>query len=291
MISTLFAPPAPGFSERPWPPLRNALLAALEQVRPHACWGFGEVDVTTVLELIRSRSREMRVAISLQAYVVHTLAHAAVRHPAVLTYRHGKKLVTFADADVLTTIDRHIGGHRMAAAYCVRAAQTKSLAAINWELRRAITQPIPDDPAIPLRRRIARLPTWGRRLVNARVRTNPHLVRRLYGTIGLTSLQSPGLNQPFWGLPPLIGTYALGLGAITDRVHLGADGQLSNRKHLCLSGAADHGVIDGMSLSLFAGELQRTLSSGAALDDALVTETRRLLAAEPLRRSRSAPAR
>lgn len=279
-LSPLFAPPMPGYSEKPWPVLRNALLAGLEQARPHTCWGFGEVDVTETLARIKECQRELRMAVSFHAVVLHALSRAAIAHPGVLTYKHGGKLVTYSEADVFTMIDRRINGHRIAAGYCVRAAHTKSLAQIGAELRRAINQPLPNDPAIPLRRRIARLPVWVRRLLNRLVVRNPHIVRRLYGTVGLTNLQSHGFNSPFWGLPPLMTTLALAVGTIVDRVALDAAGKAVNRKHLCLVGAADHAVIDGMAMSRFAYELVKILEAGAALDDAFIDETRRLAATE-----------
>ena len=269
------------YSERPWPWIRNAILAGLEQTRPHACWGFGEVDVTHTLERIQTRQRELRVAVSFPAFIIHAHAHAAAAHPEVLTYKHGRRLVTFRDSDVLTTIERNIGGTRVAAAYIVRAAQTKSLAQINWEVRQAVRTPLPADPAIGLRRRVAKLPTFVRRLVSWKVRRDPHLVRRLYGTTAVTILQAPGLRAPFWGLPPLIGSMALGVGSITDRLALDAQGRPVTRKHLCLSGVADHAVIDGAPLARYAQVLCARLESAEALeDDAFAAETRELQAAE-----------
>jgi len=272
--------PGDGFSESPWPPLRNAVLGYLEQARPHTCWGTGEADVTEVLARIKDAQRELRLAVSFHAVALHALARAAAEQPGVMTYRHGRRLVTFSEVDIGTTIDRRIHGHRIAAAYCVRAAHRKSLAKINWELRQAINQPLPPDPAIQLRRRFARLPTIGRRVVNWMVVRNPHWVRRLYGTIGLTNLQSHGLNRPFWGLPPSVCTVTVAVGTIIDRVAMDRTGRPLNRKHVCLTGAADHAVIDGMALSRFAYRFVQELEPGRALNDAFVEETRRLMATQ-----------
>lgn len=280
---------AADFTEKPWPPLRNAILGYLEQARPHTCWGQGEIDITRMLARVRECQRELRLAVSPHAVVLHALARAAVAHPGVLTYRHGRKLVTFQDADVSTAIDRRIQGHRMAAAYCVRQADRKSLAAINWELRQAVNDPLPNDPAIHARRRFARLPGLARRFVNRMVAANPHWVRRLYGTIGLTNLQSHGLGRAFWPLPPTVCTVTVALGTVIDRVAL-EGGAAVTRKHLCVVGAADHAVVDGMALSRFAYELVQRIEPGAALDDAFIDETRRLMAADP-RPARAQPAR
>jgi hypothetical protein len=201
--------------------------------------------------------------------------------PGVLTYRHRGKLVTFTEADIGTAIDRRVGGHRIAVAYCVRSAQRKSLAQINWELRVAMSQEIPADPAIHLRRRFARLPGFCRAIISRAIAGNPHWIRRLYGTIGLTNLQSHGMNRPFWALPPTVCTVTFSIGTIIDRVVLDASGRPATRKHVCVASAADHAVLDGMAMSRFGYHFVQQLERAAALDDAFVEETRRLLAENP----------
>lgn len=276
--------PRTGFRESPWPPLRNAVLAVLEQSRPHTCWAQLEIDVSETLARLRRCQEELRLAVSLHAVVLHTLAHAAALHPGVMTYRHGRRLVTFDEADVGTTIDRRIQGQRIPALYCVRAAHRKSLAQLNWELRSALHPQGLLDPAIPLRRRVARLPAFLRHGFDAVVRRNPHWVRRLYGTLALTNLQSPGLVFPFWGLPPTVCTLTAAVGSLVDRVALDASGRPVSRRMLCMTGAADHAVVDGMALSRFTVEFARRLSNVPALDEAFVRETRILAAADPVTR-------
>jgi hypothetical protein len=284
------AAPSPDFHEKPWPPLRNIVLGYLEQARPHTIWGTGEIDVTEPLLRLKHCQRELRIAISFHAVILHALAQAAALHPGVLTYRHGRKLVTFTEVDVCTTIDRKIEGHRMPGVHCVRSAQRKSLAAINWELREAINRPVPNDPVVAQRRRFARLPAFVRRWLGGKVSANPHLLRRIYGTIGLTNLNSHGLNRPLWALPPTLCTVTVASGSIVDRLASDGHGGAVVRRHLCVTGAADHAVIDGMPLSRFTLEFCQQLESGAALDDAFIAETRRLMAADPELAGRGASA-
>lgn len=276
--------PRSGFQEKPWPPIRNAVLAVLEQSRPHPCWGLLEIDVTDTLARVKQCQETLRLAVSFHAVILHALALAAAAHPNVMTYRHGGRLVTFTEADVCTAIDRRIHGHRVPGVYCVRNAHRKSLAQVHWELRAAINQTGPPDPAIPLRRRVARFPAFARHAFNAVVRRNPHWVRRLYGTIALTSLQSPGLHFPFWGLPPTVCTVTAAAGSIVDRVVLGPDQQVASRRHLCMTGAADHSVIDGMALSRFAIDFVRILEAGSGLDERFLQETRERAASDPATR-------
>lgn len=276
--------PRAGYREAPWPPLRNMVLAVLEQSRPHPCWGLLEIDVTHALARARQCQDALRIAVSFHAVILHALAQAVAAHPGVMTYRHGRKLVTFQEADVCTAIDRRIQGHRIPAVHCVRSAQRKTLAQIHWELRAAINQRGPLDPAIPLRRRVARLPASFRHAFNAIVRRNPHWVRRLYGTVALTSLQSPGLHFPFWGLPPTVCTLTAAAGSLIDRVALDPDGRAIPKRCLCMTGAADHTVIDGMALSRFTVDFVRILEAGTGLDEDFLRETRELAIADPATR-------
>ena len=272
----------PAFRTAPWPPLRNALLSLLRQHRPHTYWGFGEVDVTDAVSAIRRHERTLRIAVSFHAFVMHCLARAAADHPNLLTYRHGRRLIAFADADVGTVVDRRLpDGVRLPVGYIVRGAQDKSPAAINWELRRAIRVDRLDSESLRLRRNVARMPGWVRRLASWRIMRNPFMLRRFHGTIGLTNLRNPALHAPFHALPPNIYTYTLAIGSMFERITLDAQGRPEKRKVLCLSAGADHAVIDGMALTAFAARLAHLLQSGHGLGDEFVEETRQLMSEQP----------
>lgn len=261
-----------GFQAQPWPIVRNALISVLNQHRPHTVYGFGEIDVTNALALISRYRRELRIAVSFHAFVAYCLAQAARQHPVMHTYRRGRSLIRFDDIDVGTAIDRRLpGGIRLAVGYTIRAAQRKSLAEINMELRRATNIDLGSDPTVQLRRRVAALPGFIRNMISRRIMKDPMLLKRFHGTIGLTNLQSPGVPRSFHALPPNIFTYTMAIGSIVDR-----DG----RKFLCLSGGADHAIVDGLPLSRFAATLTTMLESAAGLDENFISETQRLLAAE-----------
>ncbi|MBS4045009.1 MAG: 2-oxo acid dehydrogenase subunit E2 [Alphaproteobacteria bacterium] len=261
-----------GYQTRPWPIVRNALISVLKQHRPHTVYGFGEVDITEALERISRYRRDLRIAVSLHAFVAYCLVQAVQRHPVMHTYRRGKDLICFDDIDLGTAIDRRLpGGVRLAVGYTIRAAQRKSLAEINMELRHATNIDLGSDDTVKLRRRVAALPGFIRNMISRRIMRDPTLLKRFHGTLGLTNLQSPGVPNAFHALPPNIFTYTAAIGSIVDR---------GGRKILCLSGGADHAIVDGLPLSRFAATLTHLLQSAAGLDDSFVTETRRLLVAE-----------
>lgn len=260
------------FQSRPWPIVRNAVMGTLNLHRPYTVYGFGEVDVTEAMALIARYRRELRIAVSFHAFVAYCLAQAAQKHPIMHTFRHKQSLIRFDDIDISTAIDRRMpNGMQMAVGYTFRAAQDKSLAMLNWELRRATNADLALHDLVKLRRRIARLPGFVRDLIAWRIRRDPRLLKRFHGTIGLTNLQSPGVSNAFWALPPNIFTYTLAIGSVVER---------GDRKMLCLSAGADHAIVDGLPLSRFAATLSGLLQTAAGLNDDFIAETRRLIAAD-----------
>lgn len=260
------------FHSQPWPVVRNAVLTTLSLHRRHTVYGFIEVDVTQAMALIAQYRRELRVPVTLHAFVAYCLTQAVQKHPMMHTFRHGRSLIRFDDIDVATAIDRRMpDGHRMAVGYTFRAAQAKSLARINWELRAATNTDLSQDPLVKLRRRFARLPWFVRSLFAWRMRNNPHLLKRINGTVGLTNLQSPGVPGTFWALPPNVFTCTVAIGGIAER---------EGRKMLCLAAGVDHAITDGLTLSRFTASFGALLQNAAGLDDTFVEETRRLRDAE-----------
>lgn len=281
------APPAAGegpvndpvrFRQQPWPPLRNLVEGVLRQHRPFTAWGLGEADVTRALQAIREAQRQLRVGVSFHAFVLHCLARAAADNPGVLTYRRGRQMVTFEDVDVATAIDKRFAhGVRLPAVYTVRAAQAKSLAQINWELRQAVRTDQGATDAVRRRHALARLPGPVRRVASWWMGRNPFVLRRYYGNIGLTSVHSGGFQRPFFVLPPNIYTLTMAVASITERVVLDGEGRPQARQVLCLSAGADHLVVDGAPLARFAHGFTGLLESAAGLDAEFARETARLM--------------
>jgi pyruvate/2-oxoglutarate dehydrogenase complex dihydrolipoamide acyltransferase (E2) component len=272
----------PAYRETQWPVVRNALVSYLNSSRPHVVHGLIEIDVTNALDAIRRIQKELRIAVSFHAFLLHSLVQAAVHHPTVLTYRRGNKLITFEDIDVLTPIDKRLAnGVRIPVAYIVRGAQQKRLAQINWELRSAIRAgDLAGEEAIKLRRKFARMPALVRNLVSWRTRNDPFLLKKLHGTVLLTNVQTHGLPNAaaVWG--PSVHTLSMGAGTITDRLKLNERGEPVSRKVLMLSGSADHDIIDGAVATRFILHMTQLLESAAGLDDEFIAETGNLLARE-----------
>jgi pyruvate/2-oxoglutarate dehydrogenase complex dihydrolipoamide acyltransferase (E2) component len=267
-----------GYSARPWPPLRNAVETVLQLHRPYTNWGFSEADVTLALSRISQFQRQLKCAVSFHAFIIYCLAQAAKKNPNVLCFRYGKQLITFDDADVATVIDKRFApGVRLPAVYTVRAAQNKSLAEINYELRQAIRTDQSHTEAVKLRQGLTRKPWFIRRLVGWWMSRNPFVLRKYHGTIGVTSLRTQGFDRPFVALAPNIYTMTVAVGTIAERVCKNAQGEFEARKILCLSAGADHLVIDGAPLASFAQCFIGLIESAAGLDENFIAQSATLL--------------
>jgi pyruvate/2-oxoglutarate dehydrogenase complex dihydrolipoamide acyltransferase (E2) component len=269
----------PVVQESSWPTIRNALIAFFWQGRPHVMHGTTEVDVTDSLAAIRRMEKELRIAVSFHAFVVYCVVQAAMQHPVMHTYRHGKKLLTFEDIDVLSPIDKRLpGGVRIPVGHIIRAAQNKSLAQVNWEIRQAVrASDLAEDVAVQSRRKLAHFPHLVRRIWAWQCKRNPFWLKRMSGTMLVTNVQSHAAANPMFAFAGTVHTTSLAIGNITPRLQLSNEGRVVSRKMLCLAGAADHDIVDGMGIARFAHLLTRLLETGAGLDESFVQETRKLM--------------
>jgi pyruvate/2-oxoglutarate dehydrogenase complex dihydrolipoamide acyltransferase (E2) component len=257
------------FREAPWPPLRNAILNALRLHRPHTVYGTGDIDVTDTLIRIRQLSREIGMAVSFHAFAISCLAKAASQHPEVHRYYYKNKFILFDDVDIATAIEMRVANQgRIPVQHCFRAADKKTLAQINWELRQTSRSDPTLDPNVRLRRRVAAYPGFVRRLIVWKLRRNPFWLKKFHGTMGITNLQRANFKNRFYAMPPNFFTLTIALGGITEE---------SQRRMLCVGLGADHAVIDGGDIARFSETFAKLISSGHGLDDSFIEESRRLL--------------
>jgi hypothetical protein len=254
--------------EQPW--ARQGIVDFLSMGRPYVSGVHTEIDVTDLLARIASCQRELRMGVSLHGVLIHYLAQVAMRHPEVLNYRRGKRLITFREVDLATAIRRNASnGARIPMRYIFRGAQARSLADIQWELRQAMKTPVAKPPRRrrPWSRLAARLLIW-------RMARDPLLFKRHLGNFFVTNLQVPGLTIPFNIYAPNPYTFGVAIGSIIDRVQPAPDGGMRVRKMLTLSGSADHAVVDGYPLAQFTVTLNAMIAACAGLDDDFIRAMR-----------------
>jgi pyruvate/2-oxoglutarate dehydrogenase complex dihydrolipoamide acyltransferase (E2) component len=257
------------YREEPWPVLRNVIIDFLSLRRPHTVYGFGEVDITHVLQRIGTVRRQTRVAISLNTCLLHCLALAIREHPSMHAYRWGNRLLFPDRVDIGTVIEKHLpDGMRIPVGYVVRGADRKGIAAIQQELRAAMRAPgLNNGAAARQRRAIAHLPTWLRRCIWWWIRRSPLPFWESRGTVGLTNPQAPGFRRPLHFTAPTPYTFTLQVGGQYRRAELAPDGSVVQKTYLCLTAAMDHDIVDGMTMLRFARRFAELLETGAGLEE------------------------
>ena len=267
-----------------WPHLRNAVVNACANARPHALYGATEVDFSAAYERLSEVRRATRVAVSAHCYVLSCVAKAAAEFPMLHAFRRGKQLICFDAVDVGTIVDQHARDHlktRLPVVYIVRDAGRKSVASINWEIRAAARRDLGQQPDNAYRRRLAALPAPVQKAMFRRMLRDPWQHRRFFGTLGFTSTQSPGYHNPLHAFVTTLHSANIAMGNIHRKFVPDAQGQPVVRRMLDVSGSFDHDMVDGMLLSRFGLAASRRIESCDGLDDDFIRETRELAATSP----------
>jgi pyruvate/2-oxoglutarate dehydrogenase complex dihydrolipoamide acyltransferase (E2) component len=237
--------------------------------------------VSRPMDLIERYRPLVPDGLSFTAFLVYCLSHAVDEHKMLHAFRKGRRrLIVFDDVDVNTLLEkRKPDGSMVPVIYVVRAANRKSLAQINHEMRQAARTDLYDDEGVRRRRRILRLPRPVRRAIWWWMLRDPARVKREWGTVGLSNVGSFISPRPSWGISISFLTCALIVGGMFDKVHW-IDGAAAPRKTLSVTITVDHDVVDGAPGARFGETLARLIEGAAGLDDEFLSETAALYRVE-----------
>jgi pyruvate/2-oxoglutarate dehydrogenase complex dihydrolipoamide acyltransferase (E2) component len=221
--------------------------------------GLIEVDVTDV----RRRLREQRTAtggpVSLTAYVGRAVAADRQLH-AIRDLRG--RLVRYRDVDINVSVEVRLEERSFPMNHVVRAADTRSVAAISDEL-----QCVKRDPRQSPTQRLAgparvflRLPGVVRTTAFRLLYRVPSWQKQLAGTVGVTAVGMVGRGGG-WGTAFQVHPLEVVVGGIGVRPGY-HDGSLEPREHLHLTLSFDHDVVDGAPAARFASRLRDRLEAG-----------------------------
>ena len=112
----------------------------------------------------------------------------------------------------------------------------------------------------------ALLPRFFRRFVIRTVITNPFRLKKLIGTVGITSLGMFMKGQGGWAIPFPDKTLNIALGGIKEDAVL-RDGKLKERKLLCTTFLFDHNIVDGAPAARLVSRATELMGDAAYLDD------------------------
>jgi pyruvate/2-oxoglutarate dehydrogenase complex dihydrolipoamide acyltransferase (E2) component len=228
----------------PYPKGRRFLEAAIRSTHHKPMiHGLLEVDVTKARGFLREHQATTGEALSFTAFVITCLAQAVEEHKAVHAFRQGsKRLVLFADVDVLTWVEREVAGQQLIMPYIVRAANRKTFREVHHEVRAAqvldlATAEVGGAKAVQV------LPAWLFRpyfWVSTWIgRRYPRAWKKAWGTVTLSSVGMFG-NGAGWGIPPTIPSLCwITVGGIGQKRE-DVDGQIAVRDYLSLTVSFDH---------------------------------------------------
>jgi pyruvate/2-oxoglutarate dehydrogenase complex dihydrolipoamide acyltransferase (E2) component len=220
-------------------------------LKKHYMKGIFDIDVTECRKAIRQYRAEKKKKLSLLAFLIKCIGTAIAQDRSVQALKKGDTLITFDDIDISLTMEVEINGNRMPRNYIVRKVNEKSLAQISDEIEDAKRQNREDaqksisaDPNYRKIKLLFLLPSCIRRLVWKRVADDPLMIKKMLGTVGLTSIamfiQTSGwaeLTRSFFSVHFIIGSIA--------KKPVLTDGKIHERQYLSVSVLFDHDVVDG----------------------------------------------
>jgi pyruvate/2-oxoglutarate dehydrogenase complex dihydrolipoamide acyltransferase (E2) component len=252
----------------PYPKVRRFLEAAMRSTHHKPMiHGLLEVDVSRARAHLRDHQAKTGESLSFTAFLMACLAQAVDEHKAVQAMRQGsKRLIVFAEVDVLTYIERDVAGQKQIMPYIVRAANRKTFLEIHHEIRAAQVQDVAKVevggakalqflPALLFRPYFWVFSWIGRRY--------PQVWKKNWGTVGITAVGMFGKGAG-WGIPPAEPTLTIIVGGIGEKPGV-VDGQITIREYLSLTVSFDHTLIDGAPAARFTERLKELIESGYGL--------------------------
>jgi pyruvate/2-oxoglutarate dehydrogenase complex dihydrolipoamide acyltransferase (E2) component len=256
-----------GFTVVPFPKERQVYLDSFALAyRKHVVHGLMEVDVTAARQLLREHKARTGQALSFTAYVVACLGRAVAENKAVQGYRNWRnQLVLFDDVDVSTIIEIQVGERKTPLAHVVRAANRRSYREIHDEIR-SVQAENRREKAMPYGRYLGLyglVPAVLRRAAYRAAFRNPHLVKKLVGTVGLTSVGMFGQGGG-WIITVPVYTLGVSLGGIAEKPVV-VEGEIVVREFLGITLTLDHDVVDGGPAARFSRQFKELIENGVDL--------------------------
>jgi pyruvate/2-oxoglutarate dehydrogenase complex dihydrolipoamide acyltransferase (E2) component len=249
--------------------MRRLMLTIGRVSHKHTIHGLVELDVTRARQLMREHKTRTGEGLSFTAYLAACVGHAVAIHPEVQAYRTWhSQLVLFDDVDITLMVEKDLQGQKVALPHIVRAANTKTVRAIQEELRMVQAQPMRGRDVQALRW-VSLLPAFTRQLFVWFMLKNPRLIKAFMGTVGLTAI-GMFAKRGGWGIGlPSLHTLGLVVGGIAERPAL-VNGKVEAHEYLSVTLDFDHDLIDGASAARFTQHLSELIESGYGLDGSTV---------------------
>lgn len=255
-----------GYEKLPFPRVRMAAVDLIAQAKKQDnIHGLTELDVSKIRDFIREYKKETGEKLSFTSFIIHCLAQAIESNKMVHAYRKGQKsLIIFDDVDVNTMIERNIEGNLMPWTYVVRAANKKSFLEIHEEIRNAKVGEIGINQLKKRMKVYSHAPRIIRNMFWRKYKKNPHLRKKLAGTVAVTSIGMFGKVMG-WGIPIAFHTLVVTVGGIYLKPVL-IDEKLINHEFLSLTISFDHDIVDGAPAARFISKFADLIENAYCID-------------------------
>ena len=253
------------YTIKPFPPFRQLVIDGLEiGSRKHWIHGLIEVDVTKPRQRLREIKEETNEPLSFTGFIIYCCAKAVDENKHMHAYRDWRnRLILFDEVDISLPVERSAEGQNEVLQITIRAANRKSVREIHQEIQQAQSKGLDETPWGRNLRWYVAVPPFIRRSLFRVVNRAPHLIKKLNGTVMVTSVGMFGSGAG-WGIPLPGYTLCITVGGIVSRPSV-VNGQIENREHLCLTVTFDHDIIDGAPAARFIQRFKELVESGNGL--------------------------
>lgn len=245
----------------------NDVAASLNRV----C-GLTEIDVTKALTKMEEIKQSENYRVSMTGWIAKCVSQAVMENKHLNSYRRGRKLIVFDNVDISVIIELTTkAGKKIPYNYVIRKAETKSVRMITDEIRTAQNKEINDKDQLTRDTSTymsfySLLPRFFRRFVIKTMITNPFRLKKLIGTVGITSLGMFIKGQGGWAIPFPDKTLNIAVGGIKENAVL-RNGNVEERKLLCATFLIDHNLVDGAPAARFITRLTELMGDTSYLKD------------------------
>ena len=239
----------------------------------HRVMGLVEIDITKARERIREIKEKEDYDVSFTAWIAKCTATAVEENKELNSYIKGRKIITFDDIDISIIVEIETKtGKKIPFNYVLRDVAHKSVKDLTDEIRSVQQKKLDEHEQVSREGRTKYTPLYGiipafiRRFVIRRILKNPFSLKKLIGTVGITSLGLFAQNVGGWAIPFADKTLNISIGAIKKRVIIKEDKPVE-REFLCLTYLFDHNIIDGAPAARFVSRMADLLQNAEYLDD------------------------
>jgi len=234
--------------------------------------GLIEADVTEALQIRKAFEKKQGFKLSTTAWIAKCLSEAVSEDMRLNSYRKGRKIIVFDKIDISVMIEIQTNnGKRVPLNYVIRDVKSKGVKEITDEIRAVQKKKIEEKDQLErgtskFTKLYLLVPRFIRRGVIRSVLKNPFKLRKLIGTVGLTTLGEFVSNLSGWAVPFADKTLNVAVGGMKKRA-AEIDGKIQSRTFLCVSYLVDHDIVDGAPAARFIARATELIEKSFGLKD------------------------